>query len=119
MPSYYYIVIENKGKYSFLSSTQEIMWKHLWLEILPLIFLLEPFKWRLYKTDLSFSLIMYAIDMTPKHPVLNMHNGWTNRNVHMCSDKQILVDVDTIVSFVIQSGQVSEGEEISVLCHVN
>jgi len=39
--------------------------------------------------------------------------------VHVFSYKQIHVDLDTIVSFVIQSGQVSEGRVISVLCHVN
>jgi len=39
--------------------------------------------------------------------------------VHLFSDKQIHADVDTIVSFVIQSGQVSEGGAISVLCYIN
>jgi len=38
---------------------------------------------------------------------------------HVSSDKQIQVDMDTIVSFVIQSGQVLEGGEISVSNHVN
>jgi len=37
----------------------------------------------------------------------------------MDSDKQIHVDLDTIVSFVIKSEQVSEGGAISVSCHVN
>jgi len=35
------------------------------------------------------------------------------------SDKQIHVDVDTIVSFVMQSGQVSDDVVISLLRHVN
>ena len=48
-----------------------------------------------------------------------MHNGLTNGKVHMYSDKQIHVDVDTIVSFDIKSGQVSEGGRISVSPHVN
>jgi len=34
--------------------------------------------------------------------------------VHVFSDKQINVDMDKIVSFVIQSGQVSEGGVSSV-----
>jgi len=33
----------------------------------------------------------------------------------MDSDKQLHMDIDTIVSFVIQSGQVSEGGPISML----
>ena len=37
----------------------------------------------------------------------------------MDPDKQIHLDMDTVVSFVIQSDQVSEGGAISVLCHVN
>ena len=37
----------------------------------------------------------------------------------MFSYKQIHVDLDTIVSFVIQSGHVSEDGVISVSCHVN
>ena len=37
----------------------------------------------------------------------------------MDSDKQIHVDVVTIVSFVIQSGQVSEGGVISMAFHFN
>jgi len=37
----------------------------------------------------------------------------------MYSDKQIHMDLDTIVSFVIQSGQVSKGREISVSHHLN
>jgi len=37
----------------------------------------------------------------------------------MFSDKQIHIDMDTIVSFVIHSGQVSEGGVISVFRHVN
>jgi len=36
----------------------------------------------------------------------------------MYSDKQILKDMYTIVSFVIQRGQVSEGEVILMACHV-
>jgi len=48
----------------------------------------------------------------PKCPVLNM-----DRKVHL--DKQIHVDVDTRVSFVIQSGQVSESLAISMSRHVN
>jgi len=42
-----------------------------------------------------------------------MHNGSTNGKVHMCSVKQIHMDVDTIVCFVIQSGQVLEGGAIA------
>jgi len=34
-------------------------------------------------------------------------------------DKQTHLDMDTIVSLVIQSGQVSEGGEISVSRHLN
>ena len=56
--------------------------------------------------------------MTPGRQVLNMHNGLTNGKAHMYLDKQIHVDVDTIVSFVIQSGQVSKGGGISVSHHV-
>jgi len=59
------------------------------------------------------------IDMTPKRPVLNMHNGLTNGKVHVYSYKQIPVDLDIIVSFGIQSGHVSEGGAISVWHHVN
>ena len=54
-----------------------------------------------------------AIDMTPKHSVLNRHNSKTNRKVQMYSNKQIHMDVDTIVSLVIQSVLVSEGGRIS------
>jgi len=36
--------------------------------------------------------------------------------VHVFSDKQIHVDVDTKVSFVIQSSKVSESKVISVSC---
>jgi len=57
--------------------------------------------------------------MTPKCPVLNMHNGKTNGKIHVYSDKQIHVPMDTMVSFVIQGGQVSEGGAISVSRHVN
>ena len=39
--------------------------------------------------------------------------------MHVYSVKQIHVEVDTIVSFVIQSGQVSEGRGIFVSGHVN
>jgi len=59
--------------------------------------------------------------MMPKRPVLIiMHNGFTNGNAHVFSDKQIPVDIDTIVPFVIQSGKVSEGRAISrhVNCYV-
>ena len=56
--------------------------------------------------------------MTPRRQVLNIHNGLTNGKAHMYLDKQIHVDVDTIVSFVIQSGQVSKGGGISVSRHV-
>jgi len=56
--------------------------------------------------------------MTPKRPVLNMHNGLINGTVQTELDKQIHVHVDTIVSFVIQSGQVSEGRGILVSLHV-
>ena len=47
-----------------------------------------------------------------------MHYYLTNGKVHVDSDKQIHLDVDTIVSFVIQSGQVSVGGAISVWRHV-
>ena len=57
--------------------------------------------------------------MTPKRPVLNMHNDLTNGKVQVFSDKQIPTDMYTIVSFVIQSGQVSEGGAISLSPHVN
>ena len=42
-----------------------------------------------------------SIDMTPKHPVLDTHNGETNGKMHLYSDKQICwhVDLDTIVHF--------------------
>ena len=50
--------------------------------------------------------------MTSNHPVLNMHNDITNRKVHV--NKLIHLDMDTIVSFVIQSGQVSKGGAISM-----
>jgi len=39
--------------------------------------------------------------MTTNRQVLTMHNGKTNGKVHMFSDKQMHVDVDTTVSFVI------------------
>jgi len=47
--------------------------------------------------------------MMLKHPVLNMHKGEINGKAQVYSDKQIPMDIDTIVSFVIQSGQMSEG----------
>ena len=37
----------------------------------------------------------------------------------MNCDKQIHVDMDTIVTFVIQSGQASKGGAISMSCHVD
>jgi len=43
--------------------------------------------------------------MTPKRPVLNMHNDLTNGKVQVFSDKQKPTDMYTIVSFVIQSRQ--------------
>jgi len=49
---------------------------------------------------------MPMIDMTPKHPVLNTHNC-LNGNVHVFSEKQIHVDIDTLATFVIQSRQMS------------
>ena len=56
-----------------------------------------------------------AADMTPNHTVfLNMHNWSTKGKVHVFSDKQINLDMDTIVSYVIQSGQVLEGGVSSV-----
>ena len=58
----------------------------------------------------------YVINMTPKRPVLDMHNGLSNGKVHLHSDKQIHVDVDT---FVIHSRQVTEGGAISVTCYAN
>jgi len=60
------------------------------------------------------SLYWQTIDMTPKCQVLNMHNGLINVKAHVYSDKQIHVNVNTIVSFVIQSGQVLEGGAISI-----
>jgi len=44
-------------------------------------------------------------------------NQW--KGAHGPTDKQIHLDVDTIVSFVILSRQVSEGRAISVSRHVN
>ena len=55
--------------------------------------------------------------MMLKHPVLNMHKGEINGKAQVYSDKQIPMDIDTIVSFVIQSGQMSEGWAASR--HVN
>jgi len=52
--------------------------------------------------------------MMPKCPVLNM-----DRKVHLDKQIQIHVDVDTRVSFVIQSEQVSESLAISMSRHVN
>ena len=43
-----------------------------------------------------------------------MHNSQTTEKEHVFSDKQIHMVVDTIVSFVIQSGQVSEGRACSL-----
>ena len=57
--------------------------------------------------------------MTTKCPALNMHNGKTNGKVHVDSDKQIHLDMDTMVPFVIKCGQVLEGGAISVSRHVN
>jgi len=54
--------------------------------------------------------------MTLKHPVLNMHNGESNGNVHMYLDKQIHMDVDTIVSFVILNRRVSRAKQF--LCRI-
>jgi len=48
-----------------------------------------------------------------------MQNGLTNGKTHVYSDKQIHVDMYTIVSFVIQSGQVSESGMIAMSLHVN
>ena len=62
----------------------------------------RPTKRRLYST-----CKLVLIDMMQKRPVLNMHNGWTNGKVHVDWNIQIHLDVDTIVSFVIQRGQVS------------
>ena len=39
--------------------------------------------------------------------------------MHMYQDKQMHVDMDTIVSFVIQSGQVSESKANAVSHQVN
>ena len=58
------------------------------------------------------SWIHYTVcwfDMTQKGPVLNMHNSKINGKVHMYSDKQINVDMDTKVSLVIQIRQVLRG----------
>ena len=61
------------------------------------------------------SLYWQTIDMTSKCLVLNMHNGL---KAHVYSDKQIHVNVNTIVSFVIQSGHVLEGGAISIAPHL-
>ena len=55
--------------------------------------------------------------MTPKCPVLDMHNGQTNGKLLVYLDKQIPVDVDAKVLFVIQSEQVSEDGAVSILLH--
>ena len=57
--------------------------------------------------------------MMPKWLVLNIHYGKTNGKANVYSDKQIQVDMDKIVSFVIQSCQVSEAGVILVSHHVN
>ena len=74
--------------------------------------------------------IYFTIDMTPKRQVLNIrlnqwkgarglrqtntrgrvYNGdYTNGKGHSYLDKQMHLDADTMVSFVIQSGHVSKG----------
>ena len=58
------------------------------------------------------------MQLTSKRPVLYMYNGKTNGKAHVYSDKQIHVDLDTIVPSVIQSRQVSEGRAVSVSRHV-
>jgi len=50
------------------------------------------------------------IDMTLKCQVLNMHNGLTNGKAHMYLDKQIPIDMNTIVSLDIQSGLARRAE---------
>jgi len=52
-------------------------------------------------------------------PTLNMQNGSTSLKMQVYSDKQIHVNVDTIVSFVIHSRQVLEGGALSMSHHVN
>ena len=43
--------------------------------------------------------------MTPKHPVLYINAGLTNGKAHEYSDEQIHVDIDTLVSFVIEQNR--------------
>ena len=47
--------------------------------------------------------------------------GWdeTNEKMHMYSNNQIHMGVDTIIYFVIQSGQLSVDRAISMLHYVN
>ena len=78
------------------------------------------FMWYLLLLDIvHIAYIWNLIDMMLKCPVLNMHTGLTNGKVQVYSDKQIPMDLDTIVSFVTQSGQVLEGGAISVSLLVN
>ena len=49
----------------------------------------------------------------------NLHKCYTNGKAHMYSNNQLHMDMDTIVSFVIQSGQVWEGRAISLSRHVS
>jgi len=42
---------------------------------------------------------MFVIDMMPKRPVLNMRNSYINGKANVDFDKQIHLNVDTIVSF--------------------
>ena len=62
--------------------------------------------------------IQKAINLKFRHDDI-MHNGLTNGKAHEYSDKQTSMDMDTIVSFVLQSGQVPECGAISVLSHAN
>jgi len=65
-------------------------------------------------------LYYLIIDMTAMRPVLNMHNHVKPIEGYTCiPTNKYMWTWMTIVSFVFQSGQVSEGRAISVLHHVN
>jgi len=61
----------------------------------------------------------HAIDMTPKHPVLNMQKTYKPLVRCTCTQTNKYVHMGTIVSFFMQSLQVSEDGAISRSCHVN
>jgi len=63
-------------------------------------------------------VIKLLIDIMSKRLVLNVHNGYTNGKVHVYFDKYIPVDVETLVYYGIQRGQVSEGCVITMSRHV-